>query len=151
MVAELAGRWDLQLGATFSGGTASYVAEAHDGAGRPCVLKVAMPLDIHDVDTFSRSVRVHGLAAGRGCAQLLAHDDAVPAMLVERLGPNLADLGLELPELLDAVARTLREFWRPVPAGFDLPTGAVAVTSDRPLDEEQVRAAVEEAGYELVG
>ena len=33
----------------------------------------------------------------------------------------------------------------------DLPTGAVAVTSDRPLDEEQVRAAVEEAGYELVG
>ena len=33
----------------------------------------------------------------------------------------------------------------------DLPTGAVVVTSDRPLDEEQVRAAVEEAGYELVG
>jgi len=33
----------------------------------------------------------------------------------------------------------------------DLPTGAVAVTSDRPLDEAQVRAAVEEAGYELVG
>jgi copper chaperone CopZ len=33
----------------------------------------------------------------------------------------------------------------------DLPTGAVAVTSDRPLDEAQVRAAVEEAGYALVG
>jgi copper chaperone CopZ len=33
----------------------------------------------------------------------------------------------------------------------DLPTGAVAVTSDHPLDEGQVRAAVEEAGYELVG
>jgi copper chaperone CopZ len=33
----------------------------------------------------------------------------------------------------------------------DLPTGAVAVTSDRPLEEAQVRAAVEEAGYELVG
>ena len=31
----------------------------------------------------------------------------------------------------------------------DLPSGAVAVTSDRPLDEAQVRAAVEEAGYEL--
>jgi copper chaperone len=31
----------------------------------------------------------------------------------------------------------------------DLPTGAVAVTSDRPLDEAQVRAAVEEAGYAL--
>ena len=32
----------------------------------------------------------------------------------------------------------------------DLPTGAVAVTSDRPLDPADVRAAVEEAGYELV-
>jgi copper chaperone CopZ len=33
----------------------------------------------------------------------------------------------------------------------DLPTGAVAVTSERPLDAAQVRAAVEEAGYALVG
>ena len=38
-----------------------------------------------------------------------------------------------------------------IDVAVDLPTGAVAVTSDRPLDEEQVRAAVEEAGYELVG
>lgn len=33
----------------------------------------------------------------------------------------------------------------------DLPTGAVAVTSDHPLDRARVRAAVEEAGYALVG
>ena len=31
----------------------------------------------------------------------------------------------------------------------DLPTGAVAVTSDHPLDHAQVRAAVEDAGYAL--
>jgi copper chaperone CopZ len=31
----------------------------------------------------------------------------------------------------------------------DLPTGAVTVTSERDLDREQVRAAVEEAGYRL--
>lgn len=31
----------------------------------------------------------------------------------------------------------------------DLPTGAVTVTSKQPLDEAQVRAAVEEAGYKL--
>ena len=31
----------------------------------------------------------------------------------------------------------------------DVPTGAVTVTSDQPLDEAQVRAAVEEAGYQL--
>ena len=33
----------------------------------------------------------------------------------------------------------------------DLPTGAVTVTSDQPLDEGHVRAAVEEAGYQLAG
>lgn len=32
----------------------------------------------------------------------------------------------------------------------DLPSGAVRVTSDAPLDEADVRAAVDEAGYELV-
>jgi copper chaperone len=33
----------------------------------------------------------------------------------------------------------------------DLPTGAVTVTSEQDLDEERVRAAVEEAGYRLAG
>jgi copper chaperone CopZ len=32
---------------------------------------------------------------------------------------------------------------------IDLPTGAVTVTSEQPLTEEAVRAAVDEAGYEL--
>ena len=33
----------------------------------------------------------------------------------------------------------------------DLETGAVSVTSDGPLPIDEVRAAVDEAGYELVG
>jgi copper chaperone len=33
----------------------------------------------------------------------------------------------------------------------DLPTGKVTITSDAPVAEEAVRAAVTEAGYELVG
>jgi copper chaperone CopZ len=32
----------------------------------------------------------------------------------------------------------------------DLGTGTVTVTSDQPLDADAVRAAVDEAGYELV-
>jgi copper chaperone len=31
----------------------------------------------------------------------------------------------------------------------DLPTGAVTVTSEQPLDDAAMRGAVEEAGYEL--
>jgi copper ion binding protein len=33
----------------------------------------------------------------------------------------------------------------------DLPTGKVTITSDAPVAEDAVRAAVTEAGYELVG
>lgn len=33
----------------------------------------------------------------------------------------------------------------------DLPTGAVAVTSDAPLDQAAVSAAIDEAGYTLAG
>ncbi|GAB2859750.1 heavy-metal-associated domain-containing protein [Lentzea nigeriaca] len=33
----------------------------------------------------------------------------------------------------------------------DLPTGKVTITSDEPVAEDAVRAAVTEAGYELVG
>ncbi|MHA6631430.1 heavy-metal-associated domain-containing protein [Pseudonocardia sichuanensis] len=33
----------------------------------------------------------------------------------------------------------------------DLPTGAVTVTSTLPVDEARIRAAVEEAGYQLAG
>ncbi|WP_410641374.1 heavy-metal-associated domain-containing protein [Amycolatopsis sp. lyj-346] len=33
----------------------------------------------------------------------------------------------------------------------DLPRGAVTVTSAEPLDDARVRAAVEEAGYQLAG
>lgn len=33
----------------------------------------------------------------------------------------------------------------------DLASGAVTVTSDQPVDDAALRAAVDEAGYELVG
>jgi streptomycin 6-kinase len=124
VVKDLAERWDLRLGPAFRGGTASYVAAATDASGRACVLKVAMPLDINEVEAFARSVLVHQLAEGRGCAELLCHDEAVPAMLLERLGPNLHELGLPLSQVLSTIAATLRAFWRPVADTCDLRTGA---------------------------
>ena len=124
MVAALAGRWGLRLGESFRGGTASYVVAAVDRLDRPCVLKVGMPTDMDEEGAFARSVRVHRLAGGRGCAELLDSDASVPAMLLERLGSNLDDLGMDVPEILDTIATTLRAFWRPVAADVGLPTGA---------------------------
>ena len=100
VVAELCDRWELQLGRSMSGGTASFVATAVDGAGRSCVLKVAMPLDQDELDTFERSVLAHRLADGRGCAPLLDQSTTPPAMLLERLGPNLDELAMSVPDVL---------------------------------------------------
>jgi streptomycin 6-kinase len=154
VVATLVDRWELSLGRSFDGGTAAYVVAAIDSTGRECALKVAMLLDDEDRVAFDRSVLVHGLADGRGCAELFAHDDDPPAMLLERLGPNLHDLGLDVPDVLDGVADTLCAFWRPVAADVALPSGAekaewlsrfiVATWEalDRPIDQNVIDRAV---------
>jgi streptomycin 6-kinase len=127
VVARLTEQWGLALGEAMRGGTAGFVTGATDSSGRECVLKVAMPLDTDVRDTFERNtfdrcVVVHRLAAGRGCALLHAVDDDAPAMLMERLGPNLEDLGLSLSEMLDAICSTLLAFWRPVAEDCGLPS-----------------------------
>jgi streptomycin 6-kinase len=123
-VGAVASRWGLQLGDPLPGGTASFVCGALDEAGRHCVLKVAMAITPDDARAFRRSVLAHRVADGRGCVELLHHDEAASAMLLERLGSNLAELGTPLPELLDAIVETLRAFWRPVAPDVALPTGA---------------------------
>lgn len=124
VVADLARRWELVIGEPFRGGTASFVVEATDRSGRELVLKVAMPLEIEGDDAFARSVLAHRLAAGRGCVLLIAHDATVPATLLERLGRNLHELGMSVPQVLETIATTLRSFWRPIDEGCDLPSGA---------------------------
>jgi streptomycin 6-kinase len=124
IVQALADRWDVDVESAFDGGTASLVVAATHASGRPCVVKIAMP-PIFDDDNgdFARSVLSHQLADGVGCVALFDHDDATRAMLLERLGPNLATLAMPVPEILDTVAATLRAFWRPVGVDCALPTG----------------------------
>ena len=122
--AELATRWGLTFGRTYRGGTAGCVVDATDADGRACVLKIAMPLDMDERETFIRSVRAHELAAGRGCAAIFAHDEEAPAMLLERLGSNLDELGMPVADILEAIASTLCSFWRPIGIESGLRTGA---------------------------
>jgi streptomycin 6-kinase len=121
-VDALARQWDLHVGPTLHGGTASLVLAVTDATGRECVLKIALPEAGRD--DFRRRVRVHQLAAGRGCAVLLDHDLAAGAMVLERLGPNLADLDMPLDRVLLAITDTLRVFWRPIPDDGTFPSGA---------------------------
>jgi streptomycin 6-kinase len=122
--AELERRWDVTIGATFTGGTAACVAEATMADGSAAVVKVAMPASIDGDEVFDRSVLSFELAAGRGCARLLAHDRELSALLIERLGRNLDALGLPVERQLEIICATVRQMWVRVPVGARLPTGA---------------------------
>ena len=74
IVEELERRWRVKVGSTFTGGTAAYVAAATTADGTEAVVKLAMPAAIDGDDAFERSVLTFGLAGGRGCARLIAHD-----------------------------------------------------------------------------
>src|SRR5580658_3998535 len=60
---------------------------------------------------------------GRGCVGLLRHDAARGALLLERLGPSLCELGRPLAQRLEILVATVATVWRPA-AGSGLPTGA---------------------------
>lgn len=123
-VRALEEQWGITVGAAMVDGTAALVAEAMTREGQPVVLKVAMPAAIDGEGVFARSVLIYSLAAGRGCAQLLAYDDRREALLLEHLGANLDSLGRSSAEQLAIISETLDELWRPVPDGAALPTGA---------------------------
>lgn len=150
LVRELERDWGITVGRAYPGPTEAYVAEATTRDGVPAVLKLLIPrVDLPVTD----EIVVLRLAGGDGCARLYAADASRAALLLERLGPSMYDIGLPVEQrhaiLCDVAARV----WRPAPdAG--LPTGAekgrwliAHVTRlweelDRPCSERAVAYAV---------
>ena len=59
--------------------------------------------------------------------------------------------GMTCGHCVASVTEEISELDGVTDVAVDLPTGAVTVTSTKPLDNADVRAAVEEAGYQLAG
>lgn len=116
LVRSLAGEWGLTVGRTLAGGTEAAVIEARTADGRDAVLKLPVP----GQDPEHAEARVLRLAAGRGYANLLRHDPSRSALLLERLGPSLHDLGKPADEAIPAICATLRRAWTVPP-----PTGGI--------------------------
>src|SRR5919199_1880763 len=92
-----------------------------------------------DKDAYlKRMRRIEGQV--RGIAKMIENDQYCIDVLTQVSAATKA---------LEAVALGLLDDVTDV--AVDLPTGAVTVTSTKPLDSADVRAAVEEAGYQLAG
>ena len=124
LVSEIEHDWDITVGPTLSGGTASFVAEATTDRGEPAVLKLAMPIEFESLGDLSSEIRTLLLAGGNGCARLLRHNEERRVLLLERLGRKLNDLGLPVQSQLETICTTLPFLWDASTNGADLQSGA---------------------------
>jgi streptomycin 6-kinase len=160
VVAGIERDWDLTVGRAFTEATEAFVAAATLADGTAAVLKLAVPRGPAD-GLLDREITVLRLAGGAGCAALLRADPDRGALLVERLGPSLHDLGLPLGRRHEILCATAQRVWRPLDPAVDLPTGAdhgralVAMITarwealDRPCSERAVDHALACAGRRI--
>ncbi|HWB22358.1 MAG TPA: aminoglycoside phosphotransferase family protein [Gaiellaceae bacterium] len=113
MIEHLQARWSLTVGAPFDSVEVScaWVAPAALAGGGTVVLKLGMP-------HLEGEREIDGLRFWNGdpTVRLLAADDELNAMLLERCEPGTPLRALPEPEQDIVVAGLLRRLWRPVPS-----------------------------------
>ncbi len=120
LIARFERDWNLEVGRPFPDATEAFVAEATLGDGSRAVLKLIVP---RAGNAAKNEIAVLQLADGHGCAELLRSDESSGALLLERLGPSLHDLGLPLQERLEILTSAAARVWRPA-SDAGLPSGA---------------------------
>jgi len=96
------------------------VSDAVTADGQPVALKIP----IAGLAKAYREQSLLQIAGGRGYVRVLRRDTNSGAMLLERLGPQLAVRGLPIEEQIRVICRTLQQAWMPIPPGARYPTGA---------------------------
>jgi streptomycin 6-kinase len=125
LVERLERDWSISVGRSYGDATEALVAEATQADRTPVVLKLHIPrLDSpRPAAAGEREMTVLRLAGGEGCARLLRCDEARGALLLERLGRPLQELGMPLAGRLEVLCAAAMRLWRPAP-GSGLPSGA---------------------------
>jgi streptomycin 6-kinase len=120
IVAGLEHDWSITVGRAYQDATEAFVAEAIMDDGTPAVLKVMVP---RPGDAARHEITALRLTDGSGCARLLRDDDSRGALLLERLGPSLHDLAIQIGRRHEILCSVAAQFWRPAP-DCGLPSGA---------------------------
>ena len=117
ILAEVATAWSLEIGSQLSGGTEALVFEARGSSG-PSVLKLGIP------NSMASETAVLRIADGSGYAKLLEFDSDHDAILIERLGAQLAQSQLTADHQIEILCDTLKLGWRCIEASNAFLTGA---------------------------
>jgi streptomycin 6-kinase len=136
VVTSLCGEWALTLGRPLRGGSEAFLAGGRTADGREVVLKIGLPGSA----AGGTEACVLDAAGGRGYARLLRHDEERRAMLLERLGPALSELGWPMRRQVEVLCDTLRVAWMPMPGGMRLMNGAEKAESLARFIEETWRS-----------
>ena len=152
LVSEMASQWSLSIGHTCDGfGMNALVVEATTADGTAVVLKLAPP---SEADKLALEATVLRLADGDGCVRLLDADIVRRAILLERLGPSMYDLGIPRQQRHELLLDAVQHMWRPVDPSIRLQSGAerarwtierleqVWVQSDRACSERVLADAI---------
>jgi streptomycin 6-kinase len=113
-IETVARRWGLEVAPHFPGLSYNYVAPARLADGAPVVLKLGVPCE--ELGTEIDALRHY---AGRGACRLLDADEALGALLLERLQPGhmLSALAAADDEAATRVAaQVMASLWAPPPA-----------------------------------
>jgi streptomycin 6-kinase len=117
---ELEQSWEIQIGAPYADATEAFVARATTADGGPAVVKVLIP---SEGTAAAREIEVLRRTDGDGCVRLLRDDVTRGALLLERLGRSLSELGWPVERRLDVLCSAASCVWRPAPES-GLPSGA---------------------------
>jgi streptomycin 6-kinase len=151
LVKRLEAEWQIQVGAPFPNATEAFVAEA---TARRTAEQFALKIPIPGTGKTAREAAILRARNGEGYVHLVRHDPESGAMLLERLGPQLAESGLPARAQLEIICRTLKQAWAPPAPDLLLPTGAEKATEmagyvramatklDQPCSDKAVRVAL---------
>ena len=119
LVASVEQEWGITVGEPYDDSTEAFVARAACEDGTAAVLKLIVP---RGGDAAENEIAVFRFTRGEGCARLLRADAERGALLLERLGRSLYELGLPIRRRHEILCATAMRVWRPAP-GCGLPTG----------------------------
>lgn len=113
----VAAAWDLKIGKQLSGGTEALVFLTSNETGAS-VLKLGIP------NSLDRETEVLEKAQGVAYAKLLAFDAERDAILIEKLGSQLAEAPLSVEQQIKIICSTLKDGWQRISGHSGLMTGA---------------------------